>query len=219
MALVNGPLFSLDAAGQVGKAIVYSKWKGRNYVREYVTPANPRTLPQQFQRGIMTALVAWWQYIKTQAGLETSWTTLASAGNYSTFNAYTKANLDRESLDALPMSNDGTDGVAPGGTINEVIPDGGFNTLQIEVEIDTAAIASDLLMVSLGTVGGGPTTANTIQRTVASRANTTGTTTFIVTLENVPAGDYHAGARFVGSDGTATAWTNSGSPGTVTGLA
>ena len=46
MAKLYGPLFSLDARGKLGKALVYSIWKGLNYVRKYVIPANPNTAAQ-----------------------------------------------------------------------------------------------------------------------------------------------------------------------------
>jgi len=42
MAKVTGPLFSLDARNAIGKAIVYSYWKGVNYVRARVIPKNPK---------------------------------------------------------------------------------------------------------------------------------------------------------------------------------
>ena len=50
MAKVNGPLFSLDARNKVGDAIVYSIWKGRNYVRSRVVPHNPKTEAQGLVR-------------------------------------------------------------------------------------------------------------------------------------------------------------------------
>lgn len=43
MARVSGPLFSLDASGSVGKTVVFSKWRGRSYVRQHVIPTNPRS--------------------------------------------------------------------------------------------------------------------------------------------------------------------------------
>jgi len=43
MSKVTGPLASLDASGQFGKTIVFSKWKGRNYGRLKVTPSNPQS--------------------------------------------------------------------------------------------------------------------------------------------------------------------------------
>lgn len=55
MAKVSGPLLSMDASGQIGKAMVFSKWKGRNYVRNYVRPANPQTPAQQESREALGA--------------------------------------------------------------------------------------------------------------------------------------------------------------------
>lgn len=64
MATVSAPLFSLDASGQVGKTIVYSRWHGRSYVRRLVTPFNPQTADQVAVRNamrVMAAGVAWAQ--------------------------------------------------------------------------------------------------------------------------------------------------------------
>lgn len=46
MAKVTGPLMSLDASGSVASTITFSKWKGRNYVRQRVVPSNPSTAGQ-----------------------------------------------------------------------------------------------------------------------------------------------------------------------------
>lgn len=61
MAKVRGGLFSLSADGQLAKTLVYSKWKGIQYAREYVTPANPRTAGQVAQRESMAEAIAYWQ--------------------------------------------------------------------------------------------------------------------------------------------------------------
>jgi hypothetical protein len=53
MAKVTGPLMSLDASGTVGHTAVFSKWKGRNYVRVRVIPRNMRTGDQQLVRGFL----------------------------------------------------------------------------------------------------------------------------------------------------------------------
>lgn len=58
MAKLKGPLFSLGASQQIGKALVYFPWKGLNVVREHVIPANPNTTGQQTQRGYLTDAVA-----------------------------------------------------------------------------------------------------------------------------------------------------------------
>lgn len=56
MAKVSGPLLSMDASGQVAGAMVFSKWKGRNYVRQLITPSNPNTADQQTARSIVGTL-------------------------------------------------------------------------------------------------------------------------------------------------------------------
>ena len=58
MAVLKGPLFSLGASQQLGKALVFFPWKGLNVVREYVIPANPNTTLQQTQRGHLKVMVA-----------------------------------------------------------------------------------------------------------------------------------------------------------------
>lgn len=60
MAKVKGPLFSLDARGQIAKSLVYLGWKGLKTVRQYVIPANPQTEDQQEQRGYFKAAVEEW---------------------------------------------------------------------------------------------------------------------------------------------------------------
>lgn len=63
MAKTTAPLLSLDASGQIAKTLVASKWKGRQYMRRYVIPANPQTTAQTAQRGRMTAAAARWHDI------------------------------------------------------------------------------------------------------------------------------------------------------------
>ncbi len=48
---------SLDASGTVAGTITFSKWKGRNYVRQRVTPANPQSEMQRTYRASMAGLV------------------------------------------------------------------------------------------------------------------------------------------------------------------
>ena len=50
MAKVDGPLFSLEARGKIGDAIVYFPWKGRHAVRQWLKPTNPRDVDQKIIR-------------------------------------------------------------------------------------------------------------------------------------------------------------------------
>lgn len=56
MALTKAPLFGLDASGTIAGAIVFSKWKGRNYVRRHAVPSNPKT-------GLQVGMRAAFKYI------------------------------------------------------------------------------------------------------------------------------------------------------------
>lgn len=55
MAKVTGPLFSMDGSGGFGGALVFGKWKGRNVVRQLVTPSNPHSLTQENARNRIRA--------------------------------------------------------------------------------------------------------------------------------------------------------------------
>ncbi|MBA7577864.1 hypothetical protein ES708_19719 [subsurface metagenome] len=56
-------IFGDQYSGQAGKAGVFAKWKGRQYRRAYVIPANPKTTMQQIIRGYFTnAVDAWHGY-------------------------------------------------------------------------------------------------------------------------------------------------------------
>lgn len=56
MAKVSGPLFSLEARGKVGDAIVFFPWKGLHVVRQWLVPTNPKTGAQGTIRLIIGAL-------------------------------------------------------------------------------------------------------------------------------------------------------------------
>lgn len=90
MAVVKGPAFSLDASGSLGGAVVFSKWKGRNYVRQLVTPANPRSGSQTGFRQSMKFLAQSWSSLT--AGEQVTWLTRAQDMIVSNFNAYTSYN-------------------------------------------------------------------------------------------------------------------------------
>lgn len=62
MAKVTGPLHSLDASGKFGGSLVFGKWKGRNTVRQLVTPSNPQSAGQQAARNrtrVTGAIQSW----------------------------------------------------------------------------------------------------------------------------------------------------------------
>jgi len=65
-AKVTGPLFSIGARGKLGKAIVYSAWKGINVVREYLKPANPQSGDQGDRRTILAGMGRSAKYVQKE---------------------------------------------------------------------------------------------------------------------------------------------------------
>lgn len=88
-----GPLFSLDASGTLAKAITFSKWKGRNYIRQRVIPANPKSVKQVSVRAMFKFLSQEWTNNTT--GQKATWNDLAAATIVSPFNAFMGFNQDR----------------------------------------------------------------------------------------------------------------------------
>ena len=109
MAKVTGPLLSLDARGQIGKALVFSNWKGIQDVRQFVVPSNPNTAAQQTQRGKITSMNALWHSTPWTADDLTAWNVFAAemSSVMSGFNAFTRqycADI-KAGLTVVQMSN------------------------------------------------------------------------------------------------------------------
>jgi len=93
MVKVNAPAMSLDASGSLGGALVFSKWKGRNYIRTLVRPSNPRSELQVAVRAMMKFLAQNWASMT--APEKADWLLLAKATSISAFNAMVAANMTR----------------------------------------------------------------------------------------------------------------------------
>lgn len=93
MARTYSPLLSLDASGTIANSLTFSKWKGRNYVRTRVTPANPQSQSQWGMRSMMKALSQVWASLS--AARQNAWEELADAESVSKFNAFVSYNLKK----------------------------------------------------------------------------------------------------------------------------
>ena len=74
MAKVQGPLFSMEASGKFGGALVFGRWKGRATVRQLVIPSNPRTEDQEAARNrirVTGAIQLWVRATETVLAGET----------------------------------------------------------------------------------------------------------------------------------------------------
>lgn len=91
MVKVYGPMMSLDASGTLADAITFSKWKGRNYVRERVIPSNPKSGAQTGRRAMFRFLAQNWDALATAD--KATFQALADELVASTFNAYVSLNM------------------------------------------------------------------------------------------------------------------------------
>lgn len=80
MAKVTSPLMSLDASGSIAGALTFSKWKGRNYVRQLVIPANPRTSGQQENRAALGSGGRMASYLESESPAQVAFNALAPSG-------------------------------------------------------------------------------------------------------------------------------------------
>lgn len=70
--------------------MVFSKWRGINYVRSRVTPSNPNTQAQQDVRNSLARCVDMWQGM--QATFTAAWDYVASGKSYSGYNRMVSEN-------------------------------------------------------------------------------------------------------------------------------
>lgn len=133
MVKVAGPAMSLDASGSLASALVFSKWKGRNYVRQLVTPSNPKSGPQIGVRAMFKFLAQIWDGLSSAD--KATWEDLADQAVVSPFNAFMKANQTRwRNFEApgkvAPITEAGT----PGTYENEAAT-GGVRQVDVEIEV------------------------------------------------------------------------------------
>lgn len=137
MAGVKGPLFSLDASGSVGDAIVFAKWKGRNYVRRHAIPANPKSVGQISMRVMMKFLTQYWASLS--AGEQVTWDDRAAATDISPFNAFVGFNAKRWGRFAFPSKEDPAAETGTPGTILSPTAVAGSRSILLSVPISVLA--------------------------------------------------------------------------------
>jgi len=92
MARVQFSPLIVGASGKTGD-VVWSKWKGINYIRSRVIPANPRTDDQTAQREALAHALDLWQSIKAWA--KKPWDKYATGYAWSGYNRYMDDNIPR----------------------------------------------------------------------------------------------------------------------------
>lgn len=110
MAKVTGPLMSLDASGSVAGTITFSRWKGRNYVRQRVIPTYTNTaLQSKIRKLISDASIAWKSgatvgVTTINAAYKLAYGTAASAQAISGFNLFIKECVQKNGGSAYDLT-------------------------------------------------------------------------------------------------------------------
>lgn len=144
MVKVVAPAMSLDASGTLADTLVFSKWKGRNYIRQRVIPSNPKSGPQTGIRAMFKFLTENW--VGMSGAEQAEWVDRAAETIISPFNAFLSYNMKRwRSFEAPSKFDPATeDGSAPVGTA--IAPVGGVRQVTIGC---TCTTANDIWAVAL----------------------------------------------------------------------
>lgn len=131
MAKTTAPLLSWGASGQIAETQVYSRWKGRPYVRRYVIPSNPKTAPQTLTRNAFRTLQAIWPFLPASA--VAAWELYGVNQRYAGRNGWTHVNLPlirgQMTIEDLVISIAANGGITPGAVT--ITPGVGQATVQI----------------------------------------------------------------------------------------
>lgn len=192
MAVVTAPLLSFSASGQIAKTQVYSRWKGRPYVRRLVVPSNPRSTEQTKTRNTFTFLSNVWRV--APGDVRAPWAAYAKGLVMTDRNAFMKQNIgnlrDQLDLTGMILSPGAAGGLAVVPTIT-----GGVGTITVAMAAPDPLPPGWSIVAAVGAaiLDQDPTAATSFLVT----AGTDLTDPYSVVLAGMDAGDYQAAGWFV----------------------
>jgi len=151
MARVKGPLFSVDASGTVASTVVFSRWRGRNYVRRHAIPENPQSAAQTAARTVIAFLAPLWNGLAPED--KATWDDLAEATNISSFNAAIAYNARNwRDLMAPTKTHPAARSITPGtvGVLTKVVSG---RQVQVTVPVTQGADDWGIALLRRGTTG------------------------------------------------------------------
>ncbi len=103
MAIIIGPLFSLEAHGSLGDVITYARLGRTNYSKIHFTPANPQS-DKQIRRRVMTGWLTRTWSVLTELE-KANFNGMAAAWNLSPYHAWLKFNSQRWTTNLMPAKS------------------------------------------------------------------------------------------------------------------
>lgn len=170
MVKVNAPAMSLDASGSLGGALVFSKWKGRPYVRTLVKPSNPKSALQVSMRASFKFLSQYWATISTVN--QATWEDKADQLVASPFNAYMSVNQERWRNFLTPSQADPAAGTGTPGTLGSNAATAGVRQITLAISVATVADNWGCIIYRGDATGFTPSISNVIAIIPAASAST-----------------------------------------------
>lgn len=161
MVKVTAPALSLDASGSIAGAMTYSKWKGRNYIRQLVKPANPRSGLQVSMRAMFRFLSQNWAGLTTIE--QATWDALGDQLIASPFNGFMSRNQFRWRNFTTPGKNDPIPGTGTVGATPTTTAVGGERQVTVSTEYLTINDNWGTLIFRSLTTGFTPSISNLIR--------------------------------------------------------
>jgi hypothetical protein len=135
MAVLTGPLMSLSASGTIAKTLTYGTWKGIQYARTRVIPANPQSSSQTQTRTVFTFLQDYYKFAPTIA--REPWIAAVTGIPMTAQNLLISKNISamrtQTDLDAMVLSPGAKGGTPP----SAIISTPGSGTLTVAVTAPT----------------------------------------------------------------------------------
>jgi hypothetical protein len=149
--------------------LTFSHWKGqRAYVRERVTPKNPKAAKQTGVRVMWAYASKLWASIKVAKGA--SWLTLANADSISGFNAFVRAALKDWQNFLFPRQSSTDARTSTGLTVTTQTATGGVGCATLQIT-PSGATAIAGIAIFRGATGFTPSWANCVGIVAASTAS------------------------------------------------
>ncbi|MCJ7753195.1 MAG: hypothetical protein MUP13_01380 [Thermoanaerobaculales bacterium] len=137
MVKVTGPALSMEASGSLGGVMVFSKWKGRPYVRSLVVPSNPKSGGQVGMRAMFSFLAKSWATLT--APNQATWEDRAEQLVVSEFNAFMSYNQFRWRNFTAPSKEEPAAAVETPATVGALSLAVGVRSITVTQAITTAS--------------------------------------------------------------------------------
>ena len=147
MAKVTGPLFGLRANATIAKTITYASWRGVQYARTRVVPANPRTAAQLAVRNVFKSLNSMW--LRSPSLMRAPWTAQATGRPYTDRNHFVAINVPLLQGDAALTDMILSPGNGAPPPVTAVLSSGGAGALTSTITPPTAPLGWTLVSAVL----------------------------------------------------------------------